>query len=99
MSEDWQTGVTVVMEGVPMFRCISAVASFAVLISTAAFAQAVPPLLVSTPVSRTFYLSLDAVQAQVDATLRHAAASKKLIAVALVRPPLSLLPSTPIPRR
>jgi len=82
-----------------MFRRVLALASFAVLVSTAAFAQAVPPLLVSTPTSRTVFLSLDAVQAQVDATLRHAAASKHLIAVALVQPPLSLLPSTPVPRR
>ena len=82
-----------------MFRRILALASFAVLASIAAFAQAVPPVLVSAPVSRTVFLSLDAVQAQVDATLRHAAASQHLIAVAYVQPPLSLLPSIPIPRR
>jgi hypothetical protein len=82
-----------------MFRRLLALASFAVLVTTAAFAQAVPPMLVSTPVSRTVFLSLDAVRAQVDATLSHAAASKHLIALALVQPPLSLLPSTPVPRR
>ena len=68
-----------------MFRRILAMASFTVLGSIAAFAQAVPPVLVSAPVSLTVFLSLDAVQAQVDATLRHAAASQPLIAVARVR--------------
>jgi hypothetical protein len=82
-----------------MIRRILTSASCAVLLSAAAFAQAVPPLLVPAATSRSVFLSLDAVQAQVDATLRHAAASKQLIAVALVQPPLGLLPSTPIPRR
>jgi hypothetical protein len=53
----------------------------------------------STPAWRTVFLSLDSVQAQVDATLKHAAASKDLITVALGQPPLAVLPSTPIPRR
>ena len=82
-----------------MFRRILALGSFAVLVSAAALAQAVPPLLTSTPVSRPVFLSLDAVQAQVDGTLTHAAASKHFIDVALARPVLPLLPSTPIPRR
>jgi hypothetical protein len=82
-----------------MFRRIVALTSFAVLVSAAALAQAVPPLLTSTPVSRPVFLSLDAVQAQVDGILTHAAASKHVIDVALARPSLPLLPSTPLPRR
>jgi hypothetical protein len=72
--------------------------AFVVLLSsTAALAQVVP--LTSTPVWRSAFLSLDAVQAQVDASLKHAAASKHLIDVALAALPPALLPSTPIPRR
>jgi hypothetical protein len=82
-----------------MCRRVLALLFVAVLGSTAALAQPVPLLLLSTPVSRTVFFSLDAVQVQVDATLRHAAASKVLIVVALAQPPLALLPSTPISRR
>ena len=78
-----------------MFRRALATASFAVLVSTAAFAQAVPPLLASTPVSRTAFLSLDAVQAQVDATLRHAATSREAIATAVALPALPLRDNGP----
>ena len=81
-----------------MFRRVLVLASFAVLVNSAALAQAVPPLLTSTSVSRTVFLSLDAVQAQVDATLGHAAASKRLIALAQAQPPLPLLASRPISR-
>ena len=82
-----------------MFRRVLTLVFFAVLVSTAALAQPVPPLLISTPVSRTGFWSLDAMQAQVDGILRHAAASKRLIDVALAQPPLPLLPSTPVSRR
>jgi len=81
-----------------VFRRVLAVVSFALLAGTAALAQPVPLLLTSTPIWRTAFLSLDAVQAQVDATLRHAAASKHSIALAIAAPPLALLPSTPISR-
>ena len=82
-----------------MFRRILALGSFAVLVSAAALAQSVPPLVTSTPITRPVFLSLDAVQNQVDGILSHAAASKHVIDVALARPVLPLLPSTPIPRR
>ena len=83
-----------------MIRRILAPVFFAVLVSaTAALAQAPPSLLTWTPVSRPVFLSLDAVQAQVDATLRHAANSKVLIAAAFANVPAPLLTSTPIPRR
>jgi hypothetical protein len=83
-----------------MFRRVLASAFFAVLVSTAAaLAQTPPPLLTWTPASRTVFLSLDAVQAQVDATLRHAANSKLLIAAAFAKAPLPLVPSTPASRR
>ena len=82
-----------------MFRRILALGSFAVLVSAAALAQAVPPLVTSTPITRPVFLSLDAVQNQVDGILSHAAASKHVIDVAVARPSLPLLPSTPIPRR
>jgi len=88
--ENRQTGVTVLVEGVPMFRRILALASFAVLVSAAGFAQVATPVLVSAPVSRTVFLSLDAVQAQVDATVRHAAASMEAVATAVALPPLAL---------
>lgn len=82
-----------------MFRRVLASVSFAALVSTAALAQPVPPLLMSAPVSRTVFLSLDAVQAQVDAILVQAAASKGIIAVALAPPAPPLLLSTPVVRR
>jgi len=82
-----------------MLRRILALTSLAVLVSTAALAQALPPLVTSTPITRPVFLSLDAVQNQVDGILSHAAASKHFIDVALARPSLPLLPSTPIPRR
>ncbi len=82
-----------------MFRRILALTSLAVLVSTAALAQALPPLVTSTPITRPVFLSLDAVQGQVDGILTHAAASKLFIDAALARPSLPLLPSTPIPRR
>jgi hypothetical protein len=82
-----------------MFRRVLASVSFAALASAAAFGQAAPPLLISTAVSRTVFLSLDAVQAQVDATLRHAAASKHLFTAVPVQPPLPPLLSTPVVRR
>jgi hypothetical protein len=82
-----------------MFRRVLAGVFVAVLVSAAALAQVVPPLLVSTPVSRTAFLSLDAVQARVDALLTRAAASKILIAAALAKAPPPLLPSTPLSRR
>jgi len=76
-----------------------ALAFFAALVSTDAPAQPVRPLLMSTPIWQAAYLSLGAVQAQVDATLGRAAASRPLIAGALAQLPPPLLPSTPIPRR
>lgn len=86
-----------------MFRRVLAMVFSGVLVATTALAQPPPALLTSTPLSRTLLLSLDAVQAQVDATLRHAAASKDFIAEALAQPPVPvpvpLLPSTPIVRR
>ena len=82
-----------------MLRRILALASFGVLVSAAALAQAVPPLVTSTPITRPVFLSLDAVQNQVDGILTHAAASKHVIDVALARPSLPLLPSTPLPHR
>ena len=55
---------------VPMFGRILASVFFAGLVcTTAAVAQAPPPLLAWSPVPRPVFLSLDAVQAQVDATL------------------------------
>jgi hypothetical protein len=65
--------------------------------STAALAQVIP--LTSTPSWRHAFLSLDVVQAQVDASLKHAASSKHLIDAALAATPPALLPSTPISRR
>jgi hypothetical protein len=82
-----------------MFRSGLASVSLAALVSTAALAQSVPLPLISTPVSRTVYLSLDAVQTQVDASVRHAAASRDMITVALAQAPLAPLVSTPILRR
>ena len=82
-----------------MFRPVLAMMFVAVLGSTAALAQVVPLPLTSTPAWRNAFLSLDAVQAQVDASLKHAAASKHLIDVALAAMQPALLPSTPIPRR
>jgi hypothetical protein len=83
-----------------MFRRLLASAFVAVLVSVAApLAQAPPPPLVSTSVSRSAFLSLDAVQAQVDATLKHAATSGVLVAAALAQAPPPLLVSTPLPRR
>jgi hypothetical protein len=82
-----------------MFRRVLVALFVALLGSAAALAQPAPLLLSSTPAWRTVFLSLDSVQAQVDATLKHAAASKDLITVALGQPPLAVLPSTPIPRR
>jgi hypothetical protein len=82
-----------------MFRRVLASVSFAALVSTAALAQPVPPLLTSAPVSRTAFLSLDAVQAHVNAILTHAAASEEIIAVALAPPAAPLLSSTPVVRR
>jgi hypothetical protein len=83
-----------------MLRRVLATACFASLVSAvAALAQAPPVLLVSTPVSRTAFLSLDAVQAQVDAAVRHAATSTVLIAAALAQAPPALLMSAPVLRR
>lgn len=82
-----------------MFRRIFAWVFVVAIAGTVALAQPAPLLLASTPVWRTAFLSLDAVQAQVDATLRHAAASKHSIALALAAPSPALLPSTPIARR
>jgi hypothetical protein len=84
---------------VRMIRRVLALAFVVVLGSTAALAQVVPLPLTSTPAWRAAFLSLDTVQAQVDATLKHAAASKLLIDVALAATPPALLSSTPIPRR
>jgi hypothetical protein len=82
-----------------MFRRVLALAALTVLVATAAFAQLRPPFLISTQVSGTVFLTLDAVQAQVDAVMSHAAASKGAIASALAQKPLLPLPSTAIPRR
>jgi len=83
-----------------MFRRVLASAFFAVLVSAAAaLAQAPLPLLTWTAGSGPAFLSLDEVQAQVDATLRHAAASKVLIAAALAKAPPVLLTPTPVSRR
>ena len=51
-----------------------------VLLHTATLAQLPPPLLTSTQAWGTVFLALDAVQAQVDAVISHAAASKGVIA-------------------
>ena len=82
-----------------MFRRVLALVFVAALAGTAALAQPAPTLLRWTPSWRPAFLSLDAVQLQVDASLRHAAASKDTIAVAVAPLPLPVLPSTPIPRR
>jgi hypothetical protein len=83
-----------------MFRRVLTPMCFAVLAGAAeALAQAPPALLPSTAVSRTVFLSLEAVQAQVDATLRHAATSQVLIAAALAQAPPALAISTPVLRR
>ena len=79
-----------------MFRRVLALASLSALVTTAAVAQPRPPLLISSQVSRTVFLTLDAVQSQVDAVTSHAVASKGVIAAALALQPL---PSKPIPRR
>jgi hypothetical protein len=62
-------------------------ASFAALVTPTALAWSPHLPLTSTAVSRTLLPSLDAVQAQVDAVLTHAAASKDLIGDALAQPP------------
>jgi hypothetical protein len=83
-----------------MFRPVLVPVCVAVLVSAAsALAQAPAPRLASTDVSRTVFLSLDAVQAQVDAAVERAATSKAIIAEALLPAPAPLLTSTPIPRR
>jgi hypothetical protein len=81
-----------------MFPRILTMVFFGVLVVTAACTQAPPPLLTSTPLSRTLLLSLNAVQAQVDATLQRAAASQDFIGKALAQLPMPVLPSTPIVR-
>ena len=82
-----------------MIRRVLALAGVSLLAVTAALAQPPPALLTSTQVSGTVFLTLDAVQAQVDAVVSHAAASKVAIAEAGVQKPLPLLASTPITRR
>jgi hypothetical protein len=82
-----------------MFRRVLPLAGFAVLVTAAALAQAPPPPLTSTQVSGTVFLALDAVQAQVNAVVSHAAASRGAIAEARTRQPLPVLASTPITRR
>jgi hypothetical protein len=82
-----------------MFRRLLAMVFFGVLVAATALAQAPLPLLISTPLSRTLLVSLNAVQAQVDATLQRAAASQAFIAKPLAQQPVPLLPSTPIVRR
>jgi hypothetical protein len=83
-----------------MFGRILASVFFAGLVcTTAAVAQAPLPLLTWSPVPRPVFLSLDAVQAQVDATLSHAAASKVMIAAAIAQAPARPPTSTPASRR
>jgi hypothetical protein len=82
-----------------MFRRVLMSVLLAAFAGTGALAQSVPVLLTSGSAWRPAFLSLDSVQVQVDATLLHAAASKRLIAVALAQAPPALLPSTPLPRR
>ena len=83
-----------------MFGRILASVFFVGLVgTTAAVAQAPPPLLAWSLVPRPVFLSLDAVQAQVDATLRQAAASKVMIAAAIAQAPARPVTSTPASRR
>jgi len=83
-----------------VYRRLLASVFVAVLVSTvAALAQTPLSLLTSVPISQSAFLSLDAVQAQVDATLRHAATSEVLITAAFAQTPPPLLISTPILRR
>ena len=83
-----------------MFGRVVASVFFAVLVcTTAALAQAPPPLLMWSLVPRPVFLSLDAVQAQVDATLSHAATSKVMIAAAIAQAPARPVTSTPASRR
>ncbi len=82
-----------------MFRRVLALVFVAALAGGAALAQPVLPLLRSTAAWPAAFLSLAAVQVQVDASLTRAAASKDLIAVAVALMPPPVLPSTPIPRR
>ena len=83
-----------------MFRRVLASVFFTGLAcSTAALAQATLPLLAWSLVPRPVFLSLDAVQAQVDATLSHAATSKVMIAAAIAQAPARPPTSTPASRR
>jgi len=83
-----------------MFGRVVASVFFAGLVcTTAALAQAPPPLLAWSLVPRPVFLSLDAVQAQVDATLNHAATSKVMIAAAIAQAPARPPTSTPASRR
>ena len=82
-----------------MFRRVLMLVLLTAFVGTGALAQSVPVLLTSGSAWRPAFLSLGSVQVQVDATLLRAAASKRLIAVALAQAPAALLPSTPLPRR
>ena len=83
-----------------MFGRVVASVFFAGLVcTTAALAQATPPLLAWSLVPRPVFLSLDAVQAQVDATLGHAATSRVMIAAAIAKAPARPPTSTPASRR
>jgi len=83
-----------------MFGRVLASVFFAGLVcTTAALAQAPPPLLMWSLVPRPVFLSLDAVQAQVDATLRQAATSRVMIAAAIAQAPARPVTSTPASRR
>ena len=82
-----------------MLRPVLASALLTAFVSAGALAQPAPLLLASGSAWRPAFLSLDSVQVQVDATVLHAAASKRIIAAALAQAPPALLPSTPLPRR
>jgi hypothetical protein len=80
-------------------RVLASVFLTGLVCTTAALAQAPPPLLMWSLVPRPVFLSLDAVQAQVDATLRQAATSRVMIAAAIAQAPARPVASAPAPRR
>jgi hypothetical protein len=80
-------------------RVLASVFVAGLVCTTAALAQAPPPPLTWSLVPRPVFLSLDAVQAQVDASLRQAATSKVMIAAAIAQAPARPVTSTPASRR
>jgi hypothetical protein len=80
-------------------RVVASVFLAGLVCTTAALAQAPPPLLAWSLVPRPVFLSLDAVQAQVDATISHAATSRVMIAAAIAQAPARPVTSMPASRR